>query len=126
MEDAQTYRKSSKKYYFCPDFFLKVDGKLLIYPFLAFLAPSEHSSIEKTTPPEKNHSPLHLTPRSIIWDHNKMSESYMKTIDFHWIWLQNLCFLEVFKVQSSQFLIIFAFTPLNRHFQQIYSTYNKM
>ena len=45
--------KIIEKYYFCPDFFLKVDGKLLIYPFLAFLAPSEHSSIEKTTPSEK-------------------------------------------------------------------------
>ena len=83
MEDAQTYRKTSKNYFFCTYFFLKVEGKLLIYPFLAFLAPSEHSSIEKTTPPEKNHSPLHLTPRSIIWDHNKMSESYIQKT---WEW----------------------------------------
>ena len=39
-----------KNIIFAQIFFLKVDGKLLIYPFLAFLAPSEHSGIEKNTP----------------------------------------------------------------------------
>ena len=46
LEDGQTYRKTSKNIIFA-HIFLKVNGKLLIYPFLAFLAPSEHSSIEK-------------------------------------------------------------------------------
>ena len=104
--------ENHRKIFFCPDFFLKVDGKLLIYPFLAFLAPSEYSSIEKNTPPEKNHSPSRQSPRSIIWDHNKMSESYqdvlLESTELHWVLVPYDSSLCLFTAAFGPVYIIFS------------------